>query len=356
MSLVDIVRNFGKARVAVLGDFCLDRVIYGKHIKFSRESPAPILRVKDKFNDVKHYPGAAANVAYNLIRLGVGQVIPFSIIGEDHDGKLLLDLFEKEGINCDNILSTKDRSTYVYEKVYAQGEGTSTPFQQTYRIDSGSSHSISKELESELLRCLLSLQDKFDLLIVSDYLKGIVTPEILGMVSGYGKRKFVVGTTRENARRLKDLSLIALNAYEVVSSYDKDKSDEEDKIPEADVCSYGTKLLSDTGSESLIVTRGERGMLVFNNKESIEDVPPTKKRKVVDITGAGDTALAAIVASLGAGADLVTAAKIANYAAGIVVQKPGTATTTQEEIIAEIKNDEEKTENGSEDTPARTAC
>lgn len=335
---IDIVKNFGKARVAVLGDFCLDVLFHGKHTKFSRESAAPVNKIYKQIC----YPGAAANLTYNLVTLGVKNLIPISVIGEEGNGitlvdygKLLLKFFEDNKIDCSSIIRTKERVTTAYLKFMATGEGTSTPEQQFYRADVGRGDKINKEIEDLIIDNLRKNKDRFDILVVSDYLKGVVTPRILDEISKYAPAKTVIGTTRENALRLKNFSLIGLNAYETVSTYEDVKEDE--AIPEEKIVKCGMKLLSDTGSQNLILTRGENGMTIFSDGKVID--VPTKPKPLVDITGAGDTALAAIVASLGAGADIVTAAKIGNYAAGIVVQKLGTATTTQAEIIKEIEND-----------------
>ena len=127
-----------------------------------------------------------------------------------------------------------------------------------------------------------------------------------------------------------------MNDFETVSAYKEIK--DEGRASEADIKECGQKLLADTGSKNLIVSRGAYGMMVFENG-MIYDVP-TKEKKVVEITGAGDTTLAAIVAAWSTNASLVEAAKIGNYAGGIVVQKPGTATASKEEILKEIENDE----------------
>ncbi len=335
MSFVEIVKNFGKARVAVLGDFCLDLVRRGRIVDVSREAPAPILKIKDK----EYYPGAAANVAYNLAKLGVKHVTPISVIGKDYNGSILLDFFKREDVKLQGIIQANERQTYVYEKLYARGQGTSSPSHQIYRIDEGSYNSLSDTpiLEEKLTDLLQSFRSEYNIFIISDYSKGIVTPSVMNIATIIAKdrAKTVIGTARRGATKLQELTLLVLNDFETASSYDPE-ADEDGRVEEAKLLEYGKRLLLDTKSKKLIVTRGEHGMTVFDKE--ITNVL-TKPKKVVDITGAGDTSLAAIAASLGSGASLVEAAKIGNYAAGIVVQKPGTATTTQEELIKEIEND-----------------
>lgn len=339
--LIEIVKNFGKARVAVLGDFCLDLLFYGKHKGFSRESAAPINRVHNQIG----YPGAAANVVYNLTKLGVAEVIPIGVIGTDaksmiNYGDILLNFFKEANIDTRHVLRTEGRETYAYMKFMATGEGTSTPEQQYYRADTGSDFLITKDLEQTLESILgeLGFNGRFDALIISDYSKGVVTDGILDYVKGFAEDgRIVVGTARKDPRRLEGLTLIAQNDFETVSPYEREL-DESGRVDDEKLKLYGARLLEDTGSEKLVISRGAYGMSIIEHYNFIN--VPTKKRKVVDITGAGDSALATITSALAIGATLEEAAKIGNYAGGIVVQKPGTATASQEEILKEIENDE----------------
>lgn len=354
MRLTDIVNNFGNAKVAVLGDFCLDIIYHGYLDGISREAPVAIHRIEKEIC----YPGAAANVVYNLAKLGVGKILPVGVIGTDEDGLInygdkLLNSFKDEGIDCRGIIRSEDRKTHAYLKFMARGEGTSIPEQQIHRADIGQKdpQPLNDKLERTVIDFLDSNKGEFDTIVISDYLKGNVTSRILEVVGSY-REKFVIGTSRENSKKFKDFKLIVQNYHETVSAYYPKYR--ESKANYLDECA--TKLLSETKSLSLIVTLGENGMNFYSgadierfNKAKKEKIP-TEEKKVVDITGAGDTALAAITASLGAGADLVEAAKIGNYAAGIVVQKPGTATASQKELIEEIKKNE------TEDTTSRTAC
>lgn len=358
MSLVDIVKNFGNARVAVLGDFCLDLLLHGKHKGFSRESAAPVLRV----NKQSGYPGAAANVVYNLAKLGVGKVVPISVIGTDTNtivncGDLLLKFFKEVGIDCSHIVRSDKRETYVYMKFMATGEGTSTPEQQFYRADVGRDEEIDPNLESQLIERLEDLKYEVDALVISDYSKGVVTPRVFTSARDLRKQNIlVIGNARKDVKRLKNLDLIDQNDFETVSLYES----VEDRASEEQVKRCGRQLLYDTKADYLIVTRGERGMAAFGSESNLYEDVQTKPKKIVDITGAGDTSLAAITAALCASRDhvnaylgfkdCINAAKIGNYAAGIVVQKPGTATATQKELIEEINKDE------MEDQTSRTAC
>ena len=349
--LIEIVENFGKARVAVLGDFCLDVIFRGKHVKHSRESPSSVNRI----SKLDYCPGAAANVAYNLAKLRVGEVAPFTIVGNYVPGSMnfnfgdtLLDLFKKEGINCKYILQDDRRPTFAYFKIRARGEGTSTVEAEVYRADLGSSSHLNEDEIKRLLRTLINPEDDvtptpycfFNSLIFSDYGKGIVTPKLFddlkSRLGWYIEQDVIkVGTSRENIRMFRNFDLLCLNDYETVSAYKK--FDEEERASDAEVAEYGKLLLAETESRNLIVSRGKDGMTVFENGE-IYSVP-TKPKQVVDIAGAGDTALAAVTAAWSVGATLVEAVKIGNYAAGIVVQKPGTATASKEEILKEIQND-----------------
>lgn len=341
--LIEIVENFGKARVAVLGDFCLDLLFHGKHKGFSRESAAPI----NKIGKLVGYPGAAANVAYNLAKLET-EVIPVSVIGTDHNslinyGDILLNFFKKAGINTDYIFRSEKRETYAYLKFMATGEGTSTPEQQFYRADTGTDNGIllEKDIEVKIKELLKSLKNKYEVLIVSDYSKGIVTPNILVTAEQLvNEDKLVIGSSRRDPKMFNGLNMIALNDFETLSAYVED-ADRRGRVDDETLLHYGERLLMDTKSNNLVISRGAHGISIVNSQNKLVNVP-TKEKKVVDITGAGDTTLAAIAASLSVGATLVEAAKIGNYAGGIVVQKPGTATASREEILKEIASDDYK--------------
>lgn len=333
---IEIVKNFGKTRVAVLGDFCVDVLLKGKHTKFSRESPAPVNEIRK----IEYYPGAAANVAYNLLKLKVGKVAPATIVGNYNQdfmsinfGEILVNLLKKEGADCAGMIESKDRPTYAYLKMMATGEGTSTPELQWYRADLGAAKNIE---DNQAYKLLEGITKDVSHIIISDYGKGIVTQTMLDLIGSLKSEFKKIGTARNNIRRFKNFDLLCLNDFETVSAYKN--LEEGDRASEEDIRECGQRLLAETGSRNLIVSRGALGMMVFEGG-MIYNVP-TKPKKVVDITGAGDTTLAAVVAAWGAGATLVEAAKIGNYAAGIVVQKPGTATASQEEILKEIENDE----------------
>ncbi len=325
--LVEIVENFGKARVAVLGDFCLDVVKYVQAKKPSREAFAMVCDLEDE----KHYPGAAANVAYNLVKLDA-DTVPFTVLGVDPKGDEIANYFKIKN----TMIRSAERKTFVYEKIEGRAEGTSAPYQQALRIDSGTSEPLSESLENKLCNSLEKNLDSFDILIVSDYLKGIVTPRIKKAVNIMTGNKTLIGTARENILALKHFDILVLNDYETALSYNP-KAGRANRVDEKALIECGKRLLDDTQSKNLIATRGAYGIIVIE-KNNMTSVPTTEK-KVVDITGAGDTTLAAIAASLSVGATLVEAAKIGNYAGGIVVQKPGTATASKEEILKEIQED-----------------
>src|SRR5574341_303707 len=155
MGLIDIVRNFGKARVAVLGDFCLDILYHGYLDGVSREAPVAIQRVEREVC----YPGAAANVVYNLAKLGIGKILPVGVIGTDENclinyGDRLLNFFKNEGIDCSGITRSSDRNTHAYLKFIARGEGTSIPEQQIHRADIGQKD--PRPLDSKLERTVIN--------------------------------------------------------------------------------------------------------------------------------------------------------------------------------------------------------
>lgn len=358
MKLTEIVKNFGKAKVAVIGDFNVDALVYGKHTGFSRESAAPILGV----NDINYHPGAAANLAANLLSLGVGLLCPIGTVGNLKYNGVTLDVgdflwnYFNNNQKVQNELIKCDRPTYTYLKILAKGEGTSTSSQQWYRIDMGTKTPLTEDLEIKVSVGLDYAMKNCDILIVSDYGKGLITEKILAHINENYKNKIKIGTARKEAYKLYGFDIIALNDYETIKSdWIPIEVDENERVKDDLLIEYAGALLHKTKARNLVVSRGANGISLFN--EVIDSNPlilnstfgrntvtehihiPTKPKEVVDITGAGDSTLAAIVAALGAGAELADAARIGNYAGGLAIQKPGTATITQEELIVEIEND-----------------
>lgn len=314
-SLLSYLDHFPKANIAVIGDLILDRFWLGEVNRLSPEAPVPVLSMVEE----KEIPGGAANVAANIKALG-GQVSLFGIVGNDDGGEILLDLLKKHDIDDENIIPLPFYITPSKTRVVSRG----TTVQQIVRIDKERAViSLAKNIEKEIIKQIKGKIDGSDLIIVSDYAKGSITPGIASFIIGVSKlkkKKVIVDTKPSNFNYYKKAYLLAPNAKEAV------------EIAGVSDLDKAGRIIQKISGSNVLITRGGDGMTIFQKNKII--YLKAKERKVFDPVGAGDTVMASLALSLAAGASLQDAANIANYAAGIVVTKRGTATVS----IKELKN------------------
>ena len=308
-----IVRKFKHSRVLIIGDVMLDEYIWGKVERISPEAPIQVVDVQK----VSHVPGGAANVANNVSAL-TGRVYMIGVVGNDPERKILMDGMKERGINP--ILFTEDRPTI--RKVRVMGHG-----QQLLRIDYEKRSHVEEKTVRRILEKVETLLPEIDCIVISDYAKGIVSRDLtnglIAMVSGHDVR-IIVDPKPRNMKYFRGVDLVTPNHKEAAAYAGIEEETREDLIK------IGRKMVRQLGSNCLI-TRGERGMSLFSLDGSVSHVPTTA-RNVYDVTGAGDTVIAVVALSVAAGADFSDAATIANYAAGVVVGKLGTATLSQDEL------------------------
>ncbi len=311
--ILELLERFARQRVLVLGDVMLDRYIWGIVDRISPEAPVQILRVVRE----TWTPGGAGNTARNVVALA-GQAAVIGVTGDDESGAKIADALAREGIELHRIAD--GRRTTVKTRIEARN-------QQLMRIDREDPEPVSPETEERLLAVLTEQAERFDVVIVSDYAKGVVTPRIMELVAS----RFSIVTvdpTPEHIDWYRDVTLLTPNHLEASQAAGIAERDE------GDLERIGAALVERTRS-GVLITRGEKGMALF----PIDGGPvyvPTQAQEVVDAVGAGDTVISAATLALAAGADLEQAVRLSNLAAGVVVAKVGTATVTPDEVRARI--------------------
>jgi D-beta-D-heptose 7-phosphate kinase/D-beta-D-heptose 1-phosphate adenosyltransferase len=320
-----IVDRFSEVKILVVGDVMMDRFIWGKVSRISPEAPVPVVL----FEREDLILGGAANVVNNIHSLG-GDVSICGVVGNDEYGKIILEKINEIGVKTDGIFEEKGRRTTVKTRIIAHQH----PYQQQLaRIDRETTDHSKPYTSQSLLKFLSENIDHFDGIIISDYGKGVMTKKLSQAIIQKAKRykKFVmVDPKPKNFSFYKGATLITPNAKEAGDA---------SGVPVTDLPSLkkaGRILLDKSKCNVLIITQGEEGMTVFESFQNSFPVP-TVAKDVYDVTGAGDTVIGTLALAWGAGAKVKEAAMLANYAAGIVVGKMGTATATREELIRVIK-------------------
>ena len=317
MKLVNYLDAFKKQTILVIGDTMVDKFIWGKVARISPEAPVPVVEVTKDTETL----GGAGNVASNIAALG-GKAVIISSIGEDNAGRSMIEMLKEKGIDADYLVFDSQRPTIVKTRIIATN-------QQVVRVDREIKGIFSHSTESKIIKNIETLIPKADGLILSDYGKGVVSGKVLKKAISLA-RKYKIPVTVdpkiENFKKYKCVTTMTPNAKEAVEGMNAKHINTED-----DVINLGKKILKTLNSESVLITRGEMGMTLVQPNNKITTIP-TRAKEVYDVTGAGDTVISTMTLALAAKADLVSAAEIANFAAGIVVGKLGTATTDQAEL------------------------
>ena len=321
--LKKIVEAFPKVTVTVLGDLVADEFIFGEISRVSREAPVLILKHRER----TIMPGGAANAANNLADLGVN-VLPVGILGDDEPGRLLLKYFRHKRIAVSGVLKDKSYTTVTKTRILAGMTHTSR--QQVVRVDREPQDAPSSHLTRELYLAARNYAHASDALLISDYGYGAATPAIVNTLREKGKVGSLPIVLDSRYRMLQYAGITAAtpNEPEVEEALGIQVGHDWNKLLAA-----GEQLMSRMKLQSLVITRGRDGLVAFNHKHKPVDIPIYGSDQVADVTGAGDTVIAAFTASLAAGATTEEAAQLANYAGGIVVMKRGTATVSREELL-----------------------
>jgi len=322
-----LVEAFSNLTITLLGDLVADEFIFGEISRVSREAPVLILKHRER----TVLPGGAANAANNLADLGVN-VLPVGIVGDDEPGRILLKYFRRKRIPVSGILKDKSYATVTKTRILAGM--THTARQQVVRVDREPQQAPNAHLTRELYLAARNYSHASDALLVSDYGYGAATPAIVSALREKGKLGStpIVLDSRYRLLQYSGATAATPNEPEVEEALGIRIGQDWDKVIAA-----GEQIMSRMKLESLLITRGRDGMVAFNHKHKPVDIPIVGSDQVADVTGAGDTVIAAFTAALAAGATTEEAAQLANYAGGIVVMKRGTATVSREELLQAIE-------------------
>src|SRR5690242_18930132 len=324
--LVRIVEEFPKLTITVMGDLIADEFIYGEISRVSREAPVLILRHRER----SIVPGGAGHAVYNLADLGV-TVLPVGVIGDDEPGRMLLHAFRKKHISVSGIRRIKGRSTITKTRVLAGMTHTSR--QQVIRVDREPDAPLDHSAIREMVFQTRGYIRASDALLISDYGYGAATPQLFELIRARASLNSIPVTLDSRYRTLDYNGVTAAtpNEAELEEMLRTRIGDDDDRLLTA-----GKAIMSRMKLQSLLVTRGRDGMVVFSRQNKPVAIPIHGSDEVSDVTGAGDTVIATYTAALATGADAETAARLANYAGGIVVMKRGTATVSRAELLRAV--------------------
>jgi rfaE bifunctional protein kinase chain/domain len=327
-TLLSIIERFPRQRVVMLGDLVADEYVYGEIARVSREAPVLILKQREK----QVLPGGGANAANNLAELGA-QVIPVGVVGDDEPGTALLRYFQEKRVSTRYVVRLGGYLTPTKSRIL--GGLSHWQRQQIVRIDREPAQLLAKEVRRRLTRSVLPLLRASSALLVSDYGYGSTDAgevEFLRRRIGSAPLPITVDS-RYDLLTYKNITAATPNEPEVEAAFGQTIGNDLERLH-----ALGRKLMRRQGFQALLLTQGRHGMVLFEPRREPRHLPIFGSDQAVDVTGAGDTVIAAYTLALGAGASFLHAAMIANCAGGLVVMKRGTASVTGREIIEAIRN------------------
>lgn len=319
----EAIAKFKDAKIAVVGDIMLDRYTFGEVERVSPEAPIPVVQRRSE----KFTLGGAANVAHNLATLGASVSLA-GVVGNDRSGEHVLALLKEKHIGAEAILVHGGRPTIEKQRILS-GET-----HQLIRLDIEQIEHLTDEEEEQFYVLAAPVIQRSDAVIFSDYAKGLFSERLTQRLIAFAKaeRKIILADFKpKNKSYFRGVDLVSPNlkeAREMTGLYE--------------IEAIGPSIVAELGAHA-VVTRGGEGISVFRRGEKAGAVEhhhvPGKKIKVFDVSGAGDTSIAVLALGMVAGLDLAGAAMLANEAGAIVVQKPGTASLTQEELASAFVGD-----------------
>ncbi|MDD4990162.1 MAG: D-glycero-beta-D-manno-heptose-7-phosphate kinase [Candidatus Pacebacteria bacterium] len=324
--LLKIIENFKNQKVLVVGDLMLDEYLWGEVDRISPEAPIPILDIKN----ITYLPGGAANTAYNLSVLG-DKIFLVGIIGPEDKGKLLKEILEKKGIDIQGIFIDEKRKTTVKTRAIAKD-------QQMIRLDYEDKNPIEGANEQKILNFLNEMIKEVSAVIISDYSKGVVTESLAKNIIETARRNNVlclVDSKAKDYQKYKNCNIAIPNEKELALALNLEIR------TEGQFLEAGKMLLSHLSCDNVLVKRGAKGMTIFEKNGNTFSFPAINKQPV-DVSGAGDTAIAVFTLALCAGANLKAAVIITSHACGIAVGKMGTAIALPEELEKSLKTNYEQ--------------
>ncbi len=311
------VDRFPRTRTLVVGDVMLDHYVWGDVSRISPEAPVPVVRVTKE----NLLLGAAANVVNNIHALG-GKVTVCGVIGKDDAGRQLVRLLESQGLPTGGLVLEQGRQTTIKTRVIAHN-------QQVVRVDRETKNGIAQDTRFRIFDFVKQqVKDGLDAVVLSDYSKGVITEDLVRDIVKLSRKNGVIVSVDPKVNHFSiynGVTILTPNTKEA-SIGAKIEIEDEKSLIEA-----GRLLLKRLRCDAVLITRGEHGMNLFERSGRITHIP-TMAQEVFDVTGAGDTVISTLTLAMAAGADMVAASRISNYAAGIVVGVVGTATVRPDEL------------------------
>ncbi|MFI5144018.1 MAG: D-glycero-beta-D-manno-heptose-7-phosphate kinase, partial [Ignavibacteria bacterium] len=318
-----IFKNSKKKQIAIVGDVMLDKYVYGEVSRISPEAPVQVVDVKS----AEYKLGGAANVANNIKTLDAEPVL-IGIIGDDIDGDIFLETMRRQNLNVRGIIKDESRPTTSKTRVIAHS-------QHILRIDSEVKQNIIGKIANELVKFFKTNLSGFDSIILQDYNKGVLTKEIIAKIISLcmeAKKKIYVDPKFDNFFEYKNVTVFKPNRKELQDALGV-RIDGDDSA--ADI---GKKLIEMMKCEWLVLTRGEKGMMLFEKESGkifVHNIP-TKAIRVADVSGAGDTVISTLAVSMAGGANIREAIILANHAAGLVCEEVGIVPIYKKNLIESV--------------------
>lgn len=316
-----IIGRFSDSGVLVIGDLIMDHFIWGSVTRISPEAPVPVVEVTEETLLL----GGSANVVNNVHSLG-GRCYVGGVVGRDEDGRRMIREIKRRGISANGVIVDPGRPTTIKTRVIAH-------HQQVVRFDRERKAPLRSEAVARVLDYIKKVIRYADVVVVSDYAKGLVTVELVSTVRGLCERlrkPLVVDPKVEHFDFYKGATVVTPNNIEASLASGIEIKDE------TSLRKAGRALIERLGCRALLITRGEHGMSLF--EDGSETHIPTVAKEVFDVSGAGDTVVGVMALALAAGASFREAAVLANLAAGCVVEKVGTATVSPDELMDAVSS------------------
>lgn len=315
--LASCIDRFPRTRILVVGDVMLDHYMWGSVTRISPEAPVPVVNVTKETMLL----GGAANVVNNIRSLG-GDVSVCGAVGGDEAGRQLIRMLQDRGIRTDGIIVEPGRRTTIKTRVIAHN-------QQVVRFDRETNDGIERDAHRSLFAAINErVREGLDAIILSDYCKGVVTRALVRDIVRLAGRHGIIVSVDPKVTHFgmySGVTILTPNTKEASIGSRIEIVDDET------VSRAGSSLLRKLRCDAVLITRGEQGMSLFERGGRITHIP-TVARQVFDVTGAGDTVISVLTLAMAAGASAVNAARLSNYAAGIVVGTVGSATVDPDQL------------------------
>lgn len=326
MEPLEAIDRMAGQPVLVIGDMIADIYLYGSISRISREAPVLVLEQERE----RVVAGGAANVINNAAALG-GRVYAAGLVGDDRGADGLSEILTGRGVDVGGLVRDAGRPTISKTRIVAGGRTTVS--QQIVRVDKESREPVPPLCERKLEEYLAETLPKVKGVVISDYGSGTVTDRLLAQIVGYCRAHGVpaIVDSRYDILRFRSVDYIKQNDAELAAAVGRVIDDEEALI------AAGRELLARMEAKGALITRGEDGMTLFQSDGTVTNIPVTDKSEVYDVSGAGDTCVAAVILGLAAGVDPVLASRLSNEASSIAVRKMGTAVVSADELRSRFR-------------------